>query len=142
MAETRGRPAVNQVQVHPYYSQPDLRAANQKLGILTQYWSPIGGAYTYRGNERNPALGPCNRGFGAEVFQDGSPGHTSLASRPRIFRLPQVREAGAHRRELRRLRLLPCHRGARLDRFARYGRPRRPRSGIPRPGDLWLRHPD
>jgi len=41
-------PAVNQVEVHPYYSQPALRAAHQRLGIVTQAWSPLGGVYVYR----------------------------------------------------------------------------------------------
>jgi 2,5-diketo-D-gluconate reductase A len=41
-------PAVNQVEVHPYYNQPDLRAAHERLGILTQAWSPLGGVYVYR----------------------------------------------------------------------------------------------
>jgi diketogulonate reductase-like aldo/keto reductase len=41
-------PAVNQVEVHPYYNQPALRAAHQRLGIVTQAWSPLGGVYVYR----------------------------------------------------------------------------------------------
>jgi 2,5-diketo-D-gluconate reductase A len=41
-------PAVNQVEVHPYYGQPGLRAAHERLGILTQAWSPLGGVYVYR----------------------------------------------------------------------------------------------
>ncbi|MFL5778453.1 MAG: aldo/keto reductase [Chloroflexota bacterium] len=41
-------PAVNQVEVHPYYSQPELRAAHERLGIATQAWSPLGGVYVYR----------------------------------------------------------------------------------------------
>jgi len=41
-------PAVNQVEVHPYYSQPGLRAAHERLGIVTQAWSPLGGVYVYR----------------------------------------------------------------------------------------------
>jgi 2,5-diketo-D-gluconate reductase A len=28
-------PAVNQVEVHPYYSQPELREAHARLGIAT-----------------------------------------------------------------------------------------------------------
>jgi diketogulonate reductase-like aldo/keto reductase len=51
-------PAVNQIQVHPYYTQPALRAANDRHGVLTQSWSPIGGAYTYRGAEKNPLQDP------------------------------------------------------------------------------------
>ncbi len=35
-------PAVNQIELHPYFPQPDLRALNTSLGIRTQSWSPIG----------------------------------------------------------------------------------------------------
>jgi len=42
-------PAVNQVEVHPYYSQPGLRADHEQRGIATQAWSPLGGVYVYRG---------------------------------------------------------------------------------------------
>ena len=41
-------PAVNQVEMHPYYSQPGLRAEHERLGIVTQAWSPLGGVYVYR----------------------------------------------------------------------------------------------
>lgn len=52
-------PAVNQVEVHPYYSQPALRAEHERLGIVTQAWSPLGGVYVYRpsdGGEPKSAL--------------------------------------------------------------------------------------
>jgi diketogulonate reductase-like aldo/keto reductase len=42
-------PAVNQVEVHPYFTQPAVQAANAAHGILTQAWSPIGGITSYRG---------------------------------------------------------------------------------------------
>ncbi|QIK84714.1 aldo/keto reductase [Sanguibacter sp. HDW7] len=42
-------PAVNQIEVHPYFSQPELRALHAELGILTQAWSPIGGITFYPG---------------------------------------------------------------------------------------------
>ena len=54
MSRTEVVPAVNQIQVHPYYTQPELRAANEQHRILTQCWSPIGGAYNYRGAATNP----------------------------------------------------------------------------------------
>ncbi len=41
-------PAVNQVEVHPYFAQQELRAADKRLGILTQAWSPLGQIYVYR----------------------------------------------------------------------------------------------
>jgi diketogulonate reductase-like aldo/keto reductase len=46
-------PAVNQVEVHPYYNQPALRAAHRRLGIVTQAWSPLGGVYVYRPSDPN-----------------------------------------------------------------------------------------
>ena len=43
-------PAVNQIELHPYYAQRETRAANERHGILTQAWSPIGGITSYRGD--------------------------------------------------------------------------------------------
>jgi len=42
-------PAVNQVELHPYFTQPDVQAADAEHGILTQAWSPIGGITFYPG---------------------------------------------------------------------------------------------
>ena len=44
-------PAVNQVEVHPYFTQPAVQAANAARRVLTQAWSPIGGITSYRGTE-------------------------------------------------------------------------------------------
>jgi 2,5-diketo-D-gluconate reductase A len=44
-------PAVNQVEMHPYYNQPALRAEHDRLGIATQAWSPLGGVYVYSAPE-------------------------------------------------------------------------------------------
>lgn len=44
------RPAVNQVELHPYFAQPELQQANRDLGIITQAWSPIGGINRYYGD--------------------------------------------------------------------------------------------
>lgn len=41
-------PAVNQVEVHPYFRQPGVLAADAEHGIVTQAWSPIGGITFYR----------------------------------------------------------------------------------------------
>ena len=35
-------PAVNQVELHPHFPQPQLRALDASLGIVTQSWSPLG----------------------------------------------------------------------------------------------------
>jgi diketogulonate reductase-like aldo/keto reductase len=54
--ETTVVPAVNQIEVHPYYSQRDVQAANQRHGILTQAWSPIGGITFYRDGQHGSTL--------------------------------------------------------------------------------------
>ncbi len=41
-------PAVNQIEIHPFFSQPDVLAANAAHGIVSQAWSPIGGITFYR----------------------------------------------------------------------------------------------
>ena len=41
--------AVNQVEVHPYFTQPAVLAADAAHGIIAQAWSPIGGITSYRG---------------------------------------------------------------------------------------------
>ena len=35
-------PAVNQIELHPHFNQPKLRALHTNLGICTQSWSPLG----------------------------------------------------------------------------------------------------
>jgi diketogulonate reductase-like aldo/keto reductase len=42
-------PAVNQVELHPYFTQPAVQRANAELGVATQAWSPIGGITFYPG---------------------------------------------------------------------------------------------
>ena len=43
-------PAVNQVEVHPYFSQEDVQREDEAQGTVTQAWSPIGGITAYRGD--------------------------------------------------------------------------------------------
>ncbi|SNY30318.1 aldo/keto reductase [Paractinoplanes atraurantiacus] len=49
LASTDIVPAVNQIELHPYFSQPDVQKADAEHGILTQAWSPIGGITFYPG---------------------------------------------------------------------------------------------
>ncbi len=35
-------PAINQVELHPYFQQRELRETHARLGIATQAWSPLG----------------------------------------------------------------------------------------------------
>jgi diketogulonate reductase-like aldo/keto reductase len=56
LAATAVIPAVNQVEVHPYFRQPDVIAADHAHGILTQAWSPIGGITFYRPGHHSSTL--------------------------------------------------------------------------------------
>ena len=49
-------PAVNQIEVHPYFAQADVQAVNAEHGIVTQAWSPIGGITFYRDGQHSSTL--------------------------------------------------------------------------------------
>ncbi|PUB24458.1 diketogulonate reductase-like aldo/keto reductase [Promicromonospora sp. AC04] len=49
-------PAVNQIEIHPYFAQRDVLAADAEHGILSQAWSPIGGITFYREGEGGSTL--------------------------------------------------------------------------------------
>lgn len=49
-------PAVNQIEVHPYFTQPQVQALHAEHGILTQAWSPIGGITFYRNGQHSSTL--------------------------------------------------------------------------------------
>src|ERR1700760_232484 len=49
-------PAVNQVELHPYFQQPGVQAFNAGHGIATQAWSPIGGITFYRDSGHTSTL--------------------------------------------------------------------------------------
>ncbi|NKY44540.1 aldo/keto reductase [Nocardia cerradoensis] len=56
LKQTSVVPAVNQIEVHPYFRQPDVLAADAEYGILTQAWSPIGGITFYRDSGHTSTL--------------------------------------------------------------------------------------
>jgi len=49
-------PAVNQIEVHPYFQQREVQAFGAEHGILTQAWSPIGGITFYRDGSHSSTL--------------------------------------------------------------------------------------
>ena len=49
-------PAVNQIEVHPYFSQRAVQRSTREHGILTQAWSPIGGITFYRDGQHGSTL--------------------------------------------------------------------------------------
>ena len=71
LAEVDVVPAVNQVELHPYFAQRDVRAKDSELGIITQAWSPIGGVLLGRGVEvvNDPVLVGRARKHGKTAVQ-------------------------------------------------------------------------
>ena len=49
-------PAVNQIEVHPYFAQRDVQTLDAEHHILTQAWSPIGGITFYRDGQHSSTL--------------------------------------------------------------------------------------
>lgn len=66
-------PAVNQIEVHPYFQQRALQRVHAAHGIATQAWSPIGGITSYRGMQRrsfdDPTLLDIARRHGTSAAQ-------------------------------------------------------------------------
>jgi diketogulonate reductase-like aldo/keto reductase len=56
LAKTDVVPAVNQIEVHPYFRQSEALAADTEHGILNQAWSPIGGITFYRDGSHGSTL--------------------------------------------------------------------------------------
>jgi diketogulonate reductase-like aldo/keto reductase len=51
-------PAVNQIEVHPYFQQTALQRMHAQHGIATQAWSPIGGVIAYGGRKKTTFADP------------------------------------------------------------------------------------
>lgn len=51
-------PAVNQVELHPFFIQKELRETHQRLGIVTQAWSPLGNSVRRAGTGGDPLTRP------------------------------------------------------------------------------------
>jgi 2,5-diketo-D-gluconate reductase A len=54
--ETGVEPAVNQIQVNPVVSHPELRSYNAEHGIVTESWAPLGSGSELLGDERLAAV--------------------------------------------------------------------------------------
>jgi diketogulonate reductase-like aldo/keto reductase len=66
-------PAVNQIELHPYFQQKQLQRMHAQHGIATQAWSPIGGITAYRPNGKSafedPTLMEIARRYGKSPAQ-------------------------------------------------------------------------
>jgi diketogulonate reductase-like aldo/keto reductase len=139
LTETSVVPAVNQIELHPYFQQPALQRVHAEHGIVTQAWSPIGGVTSYGGGEKrtfdDPTLLEIAREHGKSAAQ------VMLRWNLQEGRDPEVDQARPHRRELRRLRLRTCQRPGRRDRRARHRGARRAGARQHHPRELRHRDP-
>ena len=66
-------PAINQIELHPYFQQPEVHAFDTEHGILTQAWSPIGGITSYRDSEKRsfdePVILAIGEAYGKSAAQ-------------------------------------------------------------------------
>ena len=129
VAETGVVPVVNQVEVHPFFANEDVRAANARHGVLTEAWSPIAQGKV-NDDDTIGEIAVARRPY-------AGPGRPALARAARRHHLPQVDEGRADARELRDLRLRADRRAGRR---ARRARPGRGRADGPEPGHVRL-HP-
>lgn len=63
--ETGEVPALNQIELHPRFTQPELRAFHAEYGILTEAWSPLGQGTILD----NPTIGAIAEGHGVSAAQ-------------------------------------------------------------------------
>ncbi len=77
--ETGVTPAVNQIELHPYFPQQEQLAWNKAHGIVTQSWSPLG-----RANEvlQEPAIVAIAQKYGKTVPQVILRWHVQLGAVP------------------------------------------------------------
>jgi diketogulonate reductase-like aldo/keto reductase len=135
-------PAVNQIEVHPYFQQREMQHFNAEHGILTQAWSPIGGITFYRDGSRgstldDPVIAEIARTHGktpAQVMLRWGLQHGRSV-------IPKSTQAEPHRGEYRRLRLRAVRRRNDRDRWPGHRPSRRPRTGRHHPRGLRSRDP-
>ena len=65
VAETGVMPAVNQVELHPYYQQRDIRDYHRQNGIVLESYSPLGGGVVLA----DPVIGEIARRLGRTPAQ-------------------------------------------------------------------------
>ncbi|MET0672806.1 MAG: aldo/keto reductase [Microbacterium pygmaeum] len=65
LSETSIIPAVNQIELHPFFQQKELQSLDAQHGILTQAWSPIGGITHYRDSDKSALEDPILLEIGA-----------------------------------------------------------------------------
>jgi 2,5-diketo-D-gluconate reductase A len=72
-------PAVNQIEMHPYFPQVELREVDASLGIVTEAWSPLGKG---NGVYEQPAVAQAAEAHGVTPAQVILRWHVQLGSVP------------------------------------------------------------
>lgn len=88
-AETSVVPAVNQIELHPYFPQADMRAYHDKHGIVTESWSPLG-----RGSELMQAAPVAD----AAAAHGVTPGQVVLRWHVQLGAVPLPKSSNPERR--------------------------------------------
>lgn len=91
--ETGVLPSVNQIELHPYFPQAELRAFHADKGILTESWSPLG-----RGTDLldDPVVGAVAETHGVTPGQTVLRWHVQLGAVP----IPKSGDPGRQRANL------------------------------------------
>jgi 2,5-diketo-D-gluconate reductase A len=79
VAESGVTPVVNQVELHPYFAQQQMRAVHERLGIRTEAWSPMGKRQAPFGE---PAVADAAEAHGVSPGQVVLRWHVQLGSLP------------------------------------------------------------
>jgi diketogulonate reductase-like aldo/keto reductase len=93
-------PAVNQIEVHPYFQQPEVQTLNSEHGILTHAWSPIGGITFYGGfgdTHSSTLEDPVIGGIAEAHTKSPAQVIAALAPAARPVSDPKVDQAAPHR---------------------------------------------
>ena len=77
IADTGVTPVLNQVEMHPYLQQNELRSVHEKLDIVTEAWSPLGSG---KGLLEDPVLGEIATKHGATPAQVTLAWHLALGN--------------------------------------------------------------
>jgi diketogulonate reductase-like aldo/keto reductase len=86
--ETGVTPVVNQIELHPYFPQPEMRRVHERLGIRTESWSPLG---KRQAPFREPPVASTAETYGV------SPGQVILRWQVQLGAVPIPKSAAAHR---------------------------------------------
>ncbi|MCW2768234.1 MAG: aldo/keto reductase [Nocardioides sp.] len=79
IAATGVTPSVNQIELHPYFPQVEMRAVNQRLGVQTESWSPLG---KRRAPFAEPPVAAAAQKYGVQPGQVILRWHVQLGSVP------------------------------------------------------------